>query len=101
MFFNSLKQKFQVRGFFLKCVNFAHPLTKVLRYATGTHPCKVHINFLILIFFLEFFFVRNKKFISFVQVSLETKTSSFKQTQKTLTTKNVSTTFDIFTTSKL
>ena len=37
MFFNSLKQKFQVRGFFLKCVNFAHPLTKVPRYATDIY----------------------------------------------------------------
>ena len=35
MFFNSLKQKYQLRGFFLKCVNFAHLLTKVPRYATG------------------------------------------------------------------
>ena len=41
MFFNSLKQKFQVRGFFLKCVNFAHPLTKVPRYATDYYVCNV------------------------------------------------------------
>ena len=40
-------------------------------------------------------------FINFLQVLSETKTSFLKQRKKTVTTNDISTTFDIFTISKL